>query len=475
MIAAHAHRTGLRLLIGFLLILAPVFAAASPESLEALLRSGRQPPGVSVSLLFEPVCGSGTRVALGDSVALPPASVQKIVTSTAALDLLGPDHRFTTRVRADQPVRGARLEGNLYLEGDGDPFLVSERMWLLAHDVAVTGLREVAGDLFVDAEVITDLQFIRAREETVSPYAAPVSRLAVNFNSLCFLVRPGTKTGVLASVVLDPFPVAGVKSISRVTTVGSGPTAPLIALRVLNGAREIWTLEGSIPVNTPPVRIYGATQSPAELAGGVFAGLLGEQGVTVRTVRVGKAPDGAAVIASLPSYSLGLLIRSMNLWSNNFMADLLLVDLGDSTSGSAGLARVRNWLGETVGMNPLPQIHDGSGLSPENRVSAAQIVRLLVWSHSREKIFPDLYASFPRPGGEGTLERRFQEGPAPGLRAKTGTLGETGVSSIAGYIDHPAAGRYAFCILQQASPDAGLAVSALRAREEVWLRDFETP
>jgi D-alanyl-D-alanine carboxypeptidase/D-alanyl-D-alanine-endopeptidase (penicillin-binding protein 4) len=200
--------------------------------------------------------------------------------------------------------------------------------------------------------------------------------------------------------------------------------------------------------------------------------LLAQNGVEVTGVTRGHRPDDAVSIAVLPSLSLGSLIRNMNLWSNNFMADLLLLSLGDSSSAASGRARITRWLAERPGLDPVPVVADGSGLSPRNRISAAQIVALLAWAHGQERIAPDLFASFPRPGGEGTLEKRFRGAEAIGVRGKTGTLGESGVSSIAGTVDHPTLGRFVFCILQQTPPDPGKAVPAMRAREEKWIRAF---
>jgi serine-type D-Ala-D-Ala carboxypeptidase/endopeptidase (penicillin-binding protein 4) len=433
---------------------------------------------VSVSVLFAPVCGTGETVELNASTALPPASVQKIVTSIAVLDLLGPDHRFTTSLLADQPPRDGVLDGNLYLRGGGDPFLVSERLWLFALDVGATGLKEVGGALVVDSTPVADLDSLRKAEKTDSPYAAPVATLGVNFNSLTFLVRPGARAGEPAAISMEPFPIptVTVRGIVRTAPPDSTP-GPVQAMGSGEGGDEgeTWTFQGAVIAGSPPSRVYRACKNPAMLAAGTFAGFLRERGIQVPKVRAGAIPPGAVVIAEFASPSLGFLVRSMNLWSNNYMADLLLADMAEVPSAAAGAARVGAWLRERVGMGEIPRIVDGCGLSPANRISADQIVHLLLWAHGQEKVFPDLYASFPRPGGEGTLARRFAKGGVPSLRAKTGTLGDYGVSSIAGYVDRPSGERYAFCILQQASRETGLRVADLREREEAWLREFVAP
>lgn len=469
---------GLRSTLVFLVLLVAFSAShstASPESLQRLLSSTLPEQGVSVSLLFEPLVGDGQTIAFQQYYLQPPASVQKLVTTAAALDMLGPDHTFMTELMADKPIRHGRLNGHLYLHGDGDPFLVTERMWLLAHEARVAGLREVQGALVVDADRVADLDLIRGGEDAERTYAAPVSRLAMNFNSLTFLIRPAEIVGSPAVVWLEPFPIPRVSIDARVRTGVSGRGGGLKASRSRSGEIDIWTISGTVAVDSPPRRIYRAAREPALLAGGILAGLLGQQGIEIDAIRHGKAPKYGLVIASLESLPLRSLVRSMNSHSNNFMADLLLVSLGEQGNGGSGCTRVEEWLDERVPVAPKPTVVDGSGLSVRNRTSAEQIVRLLKWAHGQEKVFPDLYASLPRPGGIGTLEKRFDDVEPPALRAKTGTLGDHGVSGMAGYIDHPTKGRYAFCILQQASAGSKVPIAQLRLREEDWLCEFVTP
>ncbi|MBM3285803.1 MAG: D-alanyl-D-alanine carboxypeptidase/D-alanyl-D-alanine-endopeptidase [Candidatus Eisenbacteria bacterium] len=449
-------------------------SAGTPAALADALRAANEDETIAVGVVFAPVCGAGERVAIGGELMLPPASVQKVVTSAAALDMLGPGHRFSTSLLREQEARGGILEGDLYLVGDGDPFLVSERLWLLGREAAISGLTEVRGDIVVAAPIVADLDSLRLAEASDSPYAAPVSILGVNFNSVSFLILPGASVGERAECRIEPFPLPGIESNSLVETVLEKATAPVVARRSFDGEREVWTLEGAIAHGSGPARIFRSTRNPGFLAGGMLRGILAQQGIGVSGVRLGAPPAGAYPLATLESLPLSLLVRSMNLWSNNFMADLLLVDLGADRSAAAGRARVEEWLRGRVGLDPLPILKDGCGLSPSNRISAEQIVRLLAWAHGEERIFPDLYASFARPGDEGTMEKRFRDGGAPGLRAKTGTLGDIGVSSMAGYVDRAGGERYAFCILQQGKPGAG-AIAALRAREEAWLRLFVAP
>ncbi|MBD3160561.1 MAG: D-alanyl-D-alanine carboxypeptidase/D-alanyl-D-alanine-endopeptidase [Candidatus Eisenbacteria bacterium] len=457
------------------LVLGGVSAAAgSADDLSRALAT--EPPSeVAVSLLFMPLDGSGPRVAHEADRPLPPASVQKLLTSAAALDLLGPDHTFATRILADHPIRAGRIEGDLYLQGEGDPFLVTERLWLLAHEAAMRGLHEVDGVLIVETEVVPALEAIRATEDRERAYAAPVSLLGVNFNALTILVRPGEIVGGPAAVWLDPFPVPRVSIEGGVRTGRPGGRLRIDLDRAQRGAMEVWRVRGTIPIDAEPVRVRRAAREPAMLAGGILAGLLDQHGIHVDGIREGTVPELAETVAEIRSLPLGEMLRSMNAWSNNFMADLLCTTLGDRETGRPGTARIAAWCRNRIGLAEVPAIADGSGLSIQNRVSAAQVVRVLRWASEQEKVFPDLYASLPRPGGEGTLRERFDAELPPAVRAKTGTLANRKVSALAGYVDHPTEGRYAFCILQRARAGSKVAVWELRNREERWLDLFLRP
>ncbi len=452
-------------------------AAASPESLARLLLQEADPPGIVSAIHFVPLDQPASAISRNADLSLPPASVQKIITSVAALDLLGPDHTFESRLVATGPIEDGVLRGDLILCGDGDPFLVSERVWILAHDAAAWGLREITGRILVETSLDAGLDSIRAIEDRESPYSSPVTTLGVNFNSVAVLVRPGAKEGDPAICAFDPCPIPGFDIISETLTVRPGQAKTLDARRFSLGTGETWKVTGSIALGAEPERLYRATLRPGLSAAGLLGCLLAREGVRLTgATGIASEPSIGRVIARLSSYPLGELIRRMNGYSNNYMADRLLLALGADTSSAAGARKVLAWSAGLGLTGPPLQVFDGSGLDPRDRATPRQITSILAWSEKSERIFADLFASFARPGGAGTMERRFRGiEPPPSMRAKTGTLGDSGVSSIAGYIDAPGGGRYAFCILQQARPGDGLKVADLRAREERWLTEFSRP
>lgn len=449
---------------------------ASPRSLGADLDAS-PPSGARTALAFVPVCGGGDSLEWNAQEKLPPASCQKLLTGCAALDILGPDHRFTTRVLAERPPVAGTLDGDLYLVGGGDPFLVSERLWMLAGEVAARGVREVHGSVVAVGTEDSLLGSIRRREHTESPYASSVTRLGVNFGSVAFIVRPGDQAGTAADVATDPVSIPEVTIRNLVRTAPRGTEPAVTAARAREEVGEVWTLDGAVPVGAEPQRLYRSAEDPLRLGAALFSALLRQHGVRVGAPpRVLEVPPASAVLLlDFNSLPLGLLVRSMNTHSNNFMADCLLTALGTDTTAESGAARVRAWATARASFRSVPDVHDGSGLAVGNRVTAGDLARLLSWAHNQERVFPDLFASLPRPGDDGTLKKRFRDAPGPMLRAKTGTLGDSGVSSIAGYLDTRDGQRYAFCILQQAFPESKLTVADLRAREERWIREFISP
>ena len=192
-------------------------AFASPAGLRAEIeRFRRTETGgqLAFTAMFAPADGRGVAVdscvaCLGVNPDLPlvPASVAKLVTTTDALETFGPDHSFHTEFWIDGRLRNGVLEGNLVVRGGGDPFLVTERLWLLTEELERRGLRRVTGRLVIDTSGFLPEERDSARvvrEDSDRPYAAGLSPLAVNFNSITLRLEPGRSAGAAGEAVLEP-------------------------------------------------------------------------------------------------------------------------------------------------------------------------------------------------------------------------------------------------------------------------------
>jgi len=125
-------------------------ATALPPDIEAALTRSRLPRD-SVALLVSEVQGQRPpRLALNPGTPMNPASVTKLITTEAALELLGPAFSWQTPVYLDGTVREGTLQGNLVIKGQGDPKLVLERLWLLLRRVQGLGIRQISGDIVLD-------------------------------------------------------------------------------------------------------------------------------------------------------------------------------------------------------------------------------------------------------------------------------------------------------------------------------------
>ncbi|WP_410534924.1 D-alanyl-D-alanine carboxypeptidase/D-alanyl-D-alanine-endopeptidase [Streptomyces sp. KL2] len=379
---------------------------------------------------------------------LMPASNAKLATSAAAMELLGPGHRFRTDVLTDGRRRGPVLHGDLYLRGTGDPTMLAEDYGRLAAEVAASGIRRVTGRLVADDTRFDDRRLGRswAADDESAYYSAQVSPLTVapdtDYDAGTVRVRavPGENPGDRPEVTLTP-PNDYVTVDVRGTTVAEGGPDTLSIEREHGGNTIV--VDGDIPVGADPTVSWTSVWEPTGYAAAVFADALADHGVRVSggTLLGRAAPRGAEAVAEHRSMPLRELLLPFMKLSNNNHAEVLTKAIGHKTSGrgtwSAGLSAVTGYLeSEGLDTGTLRQV-DGSGLSRMNLMPAGQLARLLA-SVRDEPWFGQWYDSLPvacerdRMVG-GTLRSRMCGTPAAGnVRAKTGSL--TGASSLSGYV-----------------------------------------
>jgi D-alanyl-D-alanine carboxypeptidase/D-alanyl-D-alanine-endopeptidase (penicillin-binding protein 4) len=377
------------------------------------------------------------------SASLTPASTMKMFTAALALERLGPDHAFSTDVLRDGPLeRDGTVRGNLVLRGDGDPGLsprfvrggAEAPMELLARFVAGAGVTRVEGDLIADA---TGMEGRRIPEGWLTryagaAYAAPFSALSLNENIVIVGVYP--ESGGRASVKLEPVST-GLEVVSDVRVVAGRATA--VQVRMVGESQVVVT--GTIGAQAVPHRVQLVVADPVTFAAGAFEEALRAQGIVVTgRVRVGRTPEGAVPVTSLPSPPLSRLVSVMNRESINLYAEQLFRNAArgprrdEPGSADHAYAHLRAFLEQRVGVaSGDVQATDGSGLSVLDRVTPRALVQLLDYAHKAPwaGVF---HASLPVAGESETLRLRMRNTPAQGnLHAKTGTTNE--VISLSGY------------------------------------------
>lgn len=380
---------------------------------------------------------------------LLPASNMKLLSSAAAMELLGPDYTYTTTVHTDGERRGSSgvLRGDLYLKGDGDPTMLEEDYDSLAAQVAESGITRIAGDLIAD-DTRFDSQRLGpwwgAGDEDFY-YSAQISALSVGPNedydagTIIVETSPGASAGDAAQLEMIP-DTDYVSLDNQVTTVEAGGTTSISITRV-RGTND-WTVSGTIAADANTSRAWRAVWEPTGKAAAVFENALQRHGVQVLgNTRLGVAtPAEADLVASHESMTLTeLLIPYMKL-SNNGHGEVLLKTLGAEIEGTGnwptGQAVLHEYL-ESMGVPSEIRVADGSGLSRGNQIPAAGFATFLhevqdaAWFEQWEASLPIACAGERMVGG--TLNARMCDTPAhDNVRAKTGSL--TGVSALGGYV-----------------------------------------
>ncbi|MGC0331644.1 D-alanyl-D-alanine carboxypeptidase/D-alanyl-D-alanine-endopeptidase (penicillin-binding protein 4) [Streptomyces sp. SAI-170] len=418
-----------------------------PEAIDTVLGDPRMEGGIASVVVADAASGDVLYSHL-PTTRLMPASNTKLATSAAAMEILGPEHRFTTDVLTGGRRVGSTLVGDLYLRGTGDPTLLAADYDRLAADVAATGVTRVEGRLLADDTRFDDQRLGRswAADDESSYYSAQISALSLapdtdyDTGTVIVTVTPGAKAGDEPAVTVTP-DTDYVDVRVDATTVAAGGANDLTVEREHGG--NTLHVTGTTPVGGSGAKEWVTVWEPTGYAAAVFRDALAAHGVRVTgPTRLGRqTPAGARQLASHASMPLkDLLIPFMKL-SNNMHAEALTKAMGYKVSGQgtwpAGLAAVSGYLkGVGVDTARVRQV-DGSGLSRMDNFPAAQLTRLLLAVRA-EPWYADWYRSLPvacdpaRFVG-GTLRTRMCNTPAArNARAKTGSL--TGASALSGYV-----------------------------------------
>jgi len=380
------------------------------------------------------------------------ASNAKLLTSAAALAVLGGGFRWRTAVYGAEPDdKGA-----------------------LAADLAARGVRSI-DRLVIDASYFDDAvdppHFADQPGETAS-FRAPVAAFGVARSAITVSVV--AEPGGAARMALDPPAGDYVKLVNKGTTsVTRGRTRLVVDARPRPDHLEI-TVSGQIRWGEGSWEVRKRVADPLRFAGEVLRRALIEHGVKVRAKAIGRgaAPATAKLLAAHDSPPLAEVLRQMNKLSDNYLAESVLKTLGAETRtppGPATWADGRAALHAYLASIGMPEsgyrADNGSGLFDATEVSARQLTTLLRAAYADFRVGPDLLASLPVGGVDGTLAKRWRGHPASGrVRAKTGTLDR--VATLAGYFAIDSHHPLGFAILVNDIPP-GQRASARTAADDI--------
>ncbi len=388
-----------------------------------------------------------------------PASNMKLLTSAAALDVFGPSETFETRLLAADPHEGV-VEGPLYVEGEGEPFLLFEDFVDWAAELHLKGVERIEGDLVIDDSIFDGDYLPPAfdQKDEDASYRAPIGAVSVNFNAVTIIVTPAEKPGRAPGVRMFPPNDHVTIANEAQTVVGPGQQLDFDSEADGEGGTRI-KVGGVVGTGSEEVRSRLRIDHPPAYAGAVLRAALAMVGVEIEgKVRTGETPEEAEVVVSHESQPLSYILLAMNKWSNNFMAEQLFRRLGvddeeTPSSWEASRERLLAFI-ERAGLEPdALTVKNGSGLYDGNSVSPRQFTTLLTYM-LEHRAAPEFLASLAIGGKDGTLEDRMTDEQVAGrVRAKTGTLAH--VSALSGYVTTQSGRRVAFSILLNETPDKG--------------------
>lgn len=463
----------------------PVAAAADWQALRALEREG-----ALVSAQVFDLGEKGARHSFNADTRLGPASITKLVVAAAALDTWPADKTFETRALADGDMNRTRLRGDLLLHGDGDATLEHRDLWLLAAQIRAAGVQRIDGDVVAHPVYgpmgCDNADRCEALSRSHTAYNVPIASLGVDYGNWCVEIEPGAR-GAPARVtacggVPLPIPVEG----SIKTVAASAKGAHWVERRTQEG-RDVIHVGGEIREVAVSQQFYRAMSDPALGAALLLRRMLLEFGVDVEgdaRVSHDPVPPGARALTRIQGLALKEQLARMLRHSNNFVADLLTLNIAAARGAAppSQLADASEALSRFVqGKGPegaeAPRLYSGSGLTPENRLSASEMVAMLAAQYRNAETFPAFYGglvvprqgpyAFLRRGGADWLDR---------VALKTGNMNDPrSVCAVAGYLRRKDGGWMAFAIIVNGSErlrrvPMHKAMEAIRSDVEDWLR-----
>lgn len=432
-----------KIVIGLITFFASLQAYAElPNTVaDALKKAGI--PTQSVAVYVQPADGNSATLSHNGDKSMNPASVMKLVTTNAALDLLTPTYRWKTELYQDGTLNNGVLDGNLIIKAYGDPSFKSQEFWRLLMSLQQAGVNEIKGDLVIDKSYFS--KNIGSRNtfdnETWRAYNAMPSAFLVNGRNTSFKFFKLDNT----VRIVQEFELPELRVVNN--------------MRILPGPCDEWRNHMAYTVkaknsgdDSGKVVTFTGTFSPecsekylelsifdddqyafytfkklwAEL-GGQFSGRL----------KIQDSPIGAVKLVEQLSEPLGYIVRDINKWSNNLMARQLLLTIGAEklslpATEAKGAIIIKDWLAsKNLNFDEL-MIENGSGLSRLERISAEHL-GLMLASAYKSPVMAELISSLPILSLDGTVMKRLKNSQISGrAHLKTGSL--DGVSAIAGYV-----------------------------------------
>lgn len=430
------------LFLCLLFVNASAFANGLPASVKQAL-DAEDVPLDNVSIYVKRIDASQPALTINADVPRNPASVMKLLTSYAALDLLGPTYRWKTQFLAKELPNQGKLNGGLWVKGFGDPSLNDAALLEVASELKQKyHLSEICCELNLDTTAFNSPAFDAAAFDgkPYRAYNAPAEAVMVNQQALRLqLAMQGDKVLVVAYPAWKTLTIqADIKPVSDECKDWKSGLQ-------LQREGEKLSIRGNYPVSCGDKYLDVNWQNGSEYFSHVLRSAWEQVGgrVTLKT-QLSPVPNNAVVLTEHVSPTLAEVLRDMNKTSNNVIARAMFLSLsraGDETqiaSTAKSEQILKAWL-QKKGWNFAELVlENGAGLSRVERINAAHL-GLLLDDAFHSSVMSELMSSLPIYGLDGSLTRRKETGLFGRAHLKTGSL--ENVRAIAGYVID-AKGRY---------------------------------
>jgi D-alanyl-D-alanine carboxypeptidase/D-alanyl-D-alanine-endopeptidase (penicillin-binding protein 4) len=390
--------------------------------------------------------------------AMNPASTMKLLTTYAALEILGPAYTWKTEAYIDGRVDNGVLAGNLIIKGYGNPKFNAEHLWLWLQELRNRGLREIKGDLLLDRSAFEpqDTDPAAFDNDPFRAYNVVPDALLLNFNALRLRFIPAEDSvNIYTEPALSGFTLDNRLNLKKQLNCGDWDRN--IQVKLIENTIRI---QGTYPspcgehdkaINLlPQSRYFDAVfRSLWQQLGGTFQGISRDE----------MTPASAVLWSTYSSQPLSEIIRDINKFSNNVMARQLFLSLSlgkepsainipaapltqqlasptVAAAGAASLSQseriLRTWLSDKALEFPELVLENGAGLSRKERITPSHLA-VLLQAIQQSPFSAEIEASLPIIGIDGTLKKRLDNcAVTTHAHLKTGSL--EGVKSLAGYV-----------------------------------------
>lgn len=418
----------------------------------------------AVGMYAQEIGSPNLLLAVNATTPMNPASTIKLVTTDAALELLGPAFTWKTRAYINGRQSGDVLHGDLIIKGGGDPKLVLENFWLFLRQIRARGIRDIRGNVLLDRSLFEEGFYDPAAFDghPLRAYNAGPDALLLNYKSFAYRFFPDVANRQLR-IMLEP-PLPGYKITPPALTDGEcGDWKTRLQPAFTDGA-AVFAGSYAISCGNRSWHVHPYHMTNVQYVGSLFSQIWNELGGRFAgQVKDGLLPASAQLIGEWESPSLAEVIRDINKYSNNVMARQLLLSLAAETfkmpaNPPRGAQAIKSWLAAKGIEAPDLVLENGSGLSRTERISAVTMGRMLNAAF-QSPTMPEFMSSLPVLGLDGTMRNRLvAQGVARSAHIKSGSLNE--VRAIAGYVLSAKGKRYVVsCIVNH--PNAAASQEAM--------------